>query len=263
MREINIEIQKDIELNMLKYVAQICDENKLRYFLGGGTLLGAIRHKGFIPWDDDVDIMMPREDYNKLAMILKEDNNEKYKYLDYKNCNTYYYPFAKLIDKRTKIIEKENKEIEELGIYIDIFPIDEISDEEEEDIKLFKKYKIYDFMLSSYRLKKFKNKRIIKYLLKIYMNLFNNDKKILQKIEKLGQKYTNTNTVACISGRYFQKEIMNKDYIKTYSWQEFEGYKFKVPVGYHEYLKKHYGNYMELPPKEKQISNHDTEVYWR
>lgn len=263
MKKINIEIQKDIELNMLKYVAQICDENKLRYFLGGGTLLGAIRHKGFIPWDDDVDIMMPREDYNKLAMILKENNNKKYKYLDYKNCNTYYYPFAKLIDKRTKIIENENKEIEELGIYIDIFPIDEISDKEEENIKLFKKYKIYDFMLSSYRLKKFKNKRIIKYLIKIYMNLFNNDKKILQKIEKLGQKYTNTNTVACISGRYFQKEIMNKDYIKTYIWQEFEGYKFKVPVGYHEYLEKHYGNYMKLPPKEKQISNHDTEVYWR
>ena len=267
MKEVSLEEQKKMELDILKYVTEICDKNYLRYFLGGGTLLGAVRHNGFIPWDDDIDIMMPREDYCKLATLMRNLTHDRFIYLDYESCDGYFYPFAKVVDKRTRIIEKDCKLIEKLGVYIDVFPIDEVSDDYEENEKLFRKYKLYDFMLAAYKMKKpTKNnvfKLIIKYILKLYMNLFSNYKKIIKKIELLGKKYKNTNTVACISGRYFDKEIMPSSYIDTYKLQKFENYEFKIPVGYDEYLTKHYGNYMKLPPKEKQISNHSTEVYWR
>ena len=128
------ELQK-IELEILKYIDKVCKENNLTYFLAYGTLIGAIRHKGFIPWDDDVDIQMPRDDYNKLCDILKEENG-RYKLLDHKEGLGYIYPFAKVIDSNTRLIETGLTETVNMGVYIDIFPIDGTPN----DFKKRKKY---------------------------------------------------------------------------------------------------------------------------
>lgn len=269
MKKIEIDEQKKIQLNMLKYIKSICEENSITYFLGGGTLLGAIRHKGYIPWDDDIDIMLPRKDYNKLKNVFNDLKNEEYKLLSYENCDSYYYPFAKIVNTKTKLIEYNQEEIEELGIYIDIFPIDEIPDEEKERKKVFKKFVFYNRLLKCYKHKDFsylsksKISIFVKQILKSIINIFKLKNNILNNIDKICTKYTNTNTVACITGVYFEKEIMPKSYISDYVMVEFEGEEFKAPIGYDEYLTKHYGDYMKLPPKEKQVSNHNTKVFWR
>ena len=261
--------RKNIEINILKYITEICDNHNLTYFLGGGTLLGAIRHNGFIPWDDDIDIMMPRNDYDKLRKIMKNKSSSDFLYLEYKEHESYYYPFAKLVYKKTELIEFECDKLKDMGVYIDIFPIDNVSDDMQENKKLFKKYKMYDILLGSYKMSKEelkKNnivKRILRYILKWYMSIFNNYKKVLEKMENLGKKYPNSNTVACITRRYFEKEIMPKSYIEDFIMAKFEDREYKIPKGYDLYLTKHYGDYMQLPPKEKQVSNHDNIAYWR
>lgn len=269
MNKIELEEQKKLQLEMLKFLKDICDKYSITYFLGGGTLLGAIRHKGYIPWDDDIDIMLPRKDYNKLLEIFNNESYESYKILSYKNTSDYYYSFAKLVDTRTILIENDYEKISEMGVYIDLFPIDELPDEENKIKKVLKKYIFWDRILMCYIQKNFLkyNANFIKILykksMKFFIKTFKLKNNILNNIDKICTKYTNTNTVACITGVYFEKEIMPKSYISDYVMVEFEGEEFKAPIGYDEYLTKHYGDYMKLPPKEKQVSNHNTKVFWR
>ena len=122
MQKLNLEEIQKIELDILIYLDKICKENNIKYYLSSGTLLGAIKYKGFIPWDDDIDVVLFRSDYLKLIDVLGK-NDEKYKILSIYNTEDYYYPFAKLVDTRTVLIEN-SKKIKDMGVYIDIFPID-------------------------------------------------------------------------------------------------------------------------------------------
>ncbi len=268
--KITLDEQKKIQLSILIEVKKVCDKCNINYYLGGGTLLGAIRHSGYIPWDDDIDIMMLRTDYEKLLENFnKKTENSNYKLISYKNTKNYYYPFAKIVDLRTELIESAYKPIEEMGIYIDIFPIDFLPDNDKKIQKIYKKYKVLERILGIYRIDKVdkitKNrfKLILKKPIRYILEKLRLYKLILKSIDSIGKKYNGTNTVACISGRYFEKEIMPKAYIDSYVLANFEGNKFKIPVGYDEYLAKHYGEYMKLPPKEKQIADHENVAYWK
>jgi|AGTN01.3.fsa_nt_gi LPS biosynthesis protein len=123
MRELTQDELKDRAFELLKEFRDVCEKNNLRYYLTGGTLLGAVRHKGFIPWDDDIDVAMPRIDYLKFLKIYKReyDKNNLFAYEINKN---YKYMFAKLCDKDTSLIEFDFDCKEKLGVYLDIFPID-------------------------------------------------------------------------------------------------------------------------------------------
>ena len=123
-----MEIQ-EIELEILSNIAAVCEQHQWRYFLAGGTLLGALRHKGFIPWDNDIDISMPRRDYEKLLQFYKENGN-RYKILQVGENTNYYLPFAKVVDTETLLVEKSiETQVPELGLFVDIFPIDGVGDE--------------------------------------------------------------------------------------------------------------------------------------
>ena len=126
MKKLTDKEVKQIELDILEYVHNFCEENGLKYIMNYGTLIGAVRHKGFIPWDDDIDISMPRADYEKL--IASFPKNGRYKILDHRTSKDYFNNFVKVIDTNTKIVDNRNDKTYESGLFIDIFPMDRFDD---------------------------------------------------------------------------------------------------------------------------------------
>lgn len=123
MKEINTEDLKRIQIQILLHIDVFCTKHELRYFISGGTLIGAIRHKGFIPWDDDIDIMMLREDYEKFIVLYSQEDKSPYHLYSHNQLHSYPYPFAKMDDSRT-ILKEDINEAMVFGVNIDIFPID-------------------------------------------------------------------------------------------------------------------------------------------
>ena len=152
MKDISLEELRKIQISILDEFSIFCEENKLNYLLTGGTLIGAVRHKGFIPWDDDIDVAMPRADYER---FLSSFNVEGYRIITPYNNEKYVYPFAKLVNSKTRIIEHTDTD-SDLGIYIDIFPIDYIP---QKSIKsYYRKRKIFEFVMSCKMAEKKKNR---------------------------------------------------------------------------------------------------------
>ena len=129
MKEIGLEELKCIQLDLLQKTAEFCENNGIRYFLCGGTLIGAIRHHGYIPWDDDIDISMPRPDYDKFIKIFNKPENY-YQVIDMSNNSKYGFPFAKVHDTRTLVNELQYSR-DSFGVYIDIFPIDGVGEDKQ------------------------------------------------------------------------------------------------------------------------------------
>lgn len=256
MRKIEIQEIKRLEIEILDFVVEVCNTKNLKYFLSYGTLLGAIRHKGFIPWDDDIDICMPREDYNVLLEYLRTLKSSKFKVL-ISHVDNYYYPFAKVINTDTIVPIREIEELHELGVWIDIFPLDGIPTTHE---------KIYRFLMDSLshirHLAVFKKlpQLSLKKLIIIWpcwkfsrlIGLFN----MLKWTEILATKksYKEVKKVGVVvepdSGAYFDKQMFENLILA-----EFEHKKYNVPADYDTYLKSIYGNYMQFPPVEKRIAH--------
>lgn len=258
-KEVRLEEIKKIELEMLVAFDDFCIKKNLRYSLGGGTLLGAVRHKGFIPWDDDIDVMMPRADYE---IFVSEFNNSEYnKTMELKAFEidkTYKYPFAKICDKNTILLEESVEQV--LGIYIDVFPIDGF------DLnwkKVFRKYNLLKTKLN-FHLCPSSSSRIKKFIKTIYLK-FSSSEKLQEKIKKLVSKcdYETSEFRGVIIGTYGKKEIYDAFVFEDYVKLPFENKEFSCLKEYDKYLTQHYGDYMKLPPKEKQISPHRNTVYFK
>lgn len=268
MREINElrEMQK-IELDILKYVVKICEKNSLRYFLAGGTLLGAIRHKGFIPWDNDVDISMPRKDYEVLLRLIENDNNSKYRVFYIKNDSDYFYPFAKVCDTSTVLEEYQVPyKIKDLGLYIDIFPIDGVGNDKEIAQK-----KVLSIQKWSRRIRvaiiptNFQTSlkwRILRSAFKLICNICG-VKTFLHHFEKKLEipSFDESKYVASTFGARAEKEVIEQIHFSSSVLVDFEGEKFNSPIGYDQYLKQMYGDYMKLPPESERVTCHDIKVY--
>ena len=259
MQEIGIEELKSIELNMLVFIDKICKESNLRYFLCGGTLLGAVRHHGFIPWDDDIDIFMPRPDYERFIELIKD--SEEYKLL----ANTdkdYYYNFGKLVDKRTAMIERGNESISGMGVYIDIFPLDGMPNNEDEAVKHIEKIDRIRHRITSFSIGKPHFRKNIGILLVNWFYYITNKMTSIQAEQKkyieLAKQYAydSSEFVYATGGAYKKKDIFPRAWLSEGAELMFEGVKFRVPTEYDKYLKRLYGDYMELPPVEKRVSHH-------
>lgn len=259
---INVEELKHIQLDMLSDIAEFCEQNQIKYFLAYGTLIGAIRHKGYIPWDDDIDICMPRPDYDKFLRLYNKKDSV-YKAVAFELDETYKLPFAKVNDTRTVMWETMYEQ-DMFGVYIDVFPIDGCDKEGKvlcQNTKLGQYLNAKKAILGKSRT--FKKNCIIaigKCLL-----AFTSVKTLLKKMENMAQTipYVQAEYVANIMYSYGVNEIMKKSELEDTIFGDFEGRRFRIPKEYDKYLSQIYGDYMQLPPVEKRVSTHTFEAWWK
>ena len=244
------EIQK-LQTNVLVYFDKICKENNLKYFLVGGTLLGAIRHKGFIPWDDDIDVCMPRSDYEQFLSI--SDKLEKdYIVLSPESNNNYMLVFSKLANKNYYNYRKGLNG--KYGVRMDIFPVDGLGNDYGTAVKQMKRITVARKIFSVC----FKNNIFSKLLHKLNVHRLGY-KLMIKQCKKY--KYQESEYVGCIAGGMKgEKDIFKKEIYNKLENVTFEGHKLPGLIYYDKYLKQMYGDYMKLPPKSEQI-NHGVEVF--
>lgn len=263
MRQIkSLEEIQHIGFDMLCYLDKIARKNHIKLMLSGGTLLGAARHQGFIPWDDDVDVMLMRRDYERLIRCLEKEKNSPYRIMTLDNTPTYQYPFAKLTDTRTVFVDKSSMEIKGLGAFVDIFPIDAMPRNKKLQKKLIDivakqmdcLYSLRDLNYRKITDSKEYNTRLFQVRWRARAATF------LAKLPSLRR----AEYVAVTIAQYKDKEIIKKEYDTHCTKLMFEGKRFFVPAGYKTYLSNLYGkNYMKLPPKSMQRSWHNLNLYWK
>lgn len=269
MKKMDLKEIKECEFETLCYIDSICKKMSLRYTLIGGSLLGAVRHNGFIPWDDDIDISMPRPDYEKIINYLK-DSNSKYQVVCSSVNSNYKELSAKVFDSTTVIEDTVvNRFNFHCGVYIDIFPVDGLGNSYKESLSRFRKSAFERELLNAANWKKYERSKtrafyyeLIRFPFYLLSRVINPDH-LIKKIEK---RYSNidfdkSKYVIVISGVYREKEIMQYEVYRDYIELSFEGKKFSCIKQYDIWLSKVFGNYMSLPPKEKQVSHHTFIAY--
>ena len=268
MKEILIDELKSLELEMLQYVHDFCLQNGINYSICGGTLIGAIRHKGFIPWDDDIDIIMTRMDYEKFKGLFNSSKNQNFKFIDCFNNRQYFQPFGKVVNTKTKLIENYDRPIDEMGVYIDIFPVDGIPEGKENREKFWRKItrlKNFNTVIYSKNIEGESSfKHFIRAILFCIFRPFPANwmaKKISRFAEKVD--FDASETVASSIFGYDRNEEVIKSAFDSYIDLDFEGKKFKAMVGYDTFLRNIYDDYMQLPPAERQVLKHEFKAYWR
>lgn len=266
MERLTLSEIKNIELDILKTFDRFCRENNLYYSLCGGTLLGAVRHKGFIPWDDDIDVCMSRSDYEKFKKIFPEILNKIYKIRSIEN-NNFDKPYLKMININTKVKPNIEKEDINDSLWIDIFPVDGLPEDYSKLKKIYNKARIYRMLLMINCLKKYKPKGFFKnfikpiviFIAKLFGKLYWS-----KKLEKLAliNNYDKSNFVGILVwGLYGTGERMIKKGFEKKIELEFEKNKFYVFSCWDDYLKGIYGEYMKIPPIENR-KIHDIEAYF-
>lgn len=265
MKELNNLEIKEEGIRILKKVHEFCTKYEIKYSLFYGSLLGAIRHNGYIPWDDDIDIAMPRADYERFIAEFRDD------YFGVMSCynNKYYYlPYAKVYSKDTLKIEnaKVNKKYS-IGFNIDVFPLDLFSSKENfakakgKEEKLLKKYIIStmpekvrtfkDFLLLFIRFPLWILRKYNKYAKKIDKFFYEYDKKNFEKKYYVGNE----------TNGYKTELIFEKDIFDNLILHKFEDCNFCITSKYDSVLKQRYGDYMTLPSKKDQGSHHSFKAY--
>lgn len=253
---------RTMQLKILNQVHMFCEEYNIEYFISYGTLLGAVRHKGYIPWDDDIDICMTRPNYDR---FVKEFNlsNELYRCISYDIDPSFPYTFSKIIDTRTTLIEKTDIKYD-LGVNIDLFPIDGINN----DQKLLRRQillrKLADVKITSISKRRLLMKNLILMIGK-GMLIWLPTEVIIRKIimNSKAYEYETAESVCRVSFGSKIDKPFPKDYISEYTLLEFEGEFYHAPGNYDGYLRSVYGEYMRLPPESERKSHHNFFASWR
>ncbi len=256
------ELQSKI-LEIFKEFDRICRDNDLKYFAIGGTCIGAIRHKGFIPWDDDLDVAMPLEDYNRFREVAPSSLAPQYQIHDYEEHEKCGYQFLKLFDRNTTYIEERNNNPDScMGVFIDIMPIACWDDNVVSKLKILiiNYYKQLNVCRRFFRCDEVSPK--IK-LLQVIMRPFYRNKpfnyfslKIEQIVKKNNQFYSKSPGCIFFTWRRPKRSLFSYEIFKECLLVAFEDTEIPVPIGYDRYLRKDFGDYMVLPPENKRISIH-------
>ena len=267
LNDIQMKKLKEIEIDMLKAFVSICDQLGLKYYLICGTLLGAVRHKGFIPWDDDIDVGMPREDYEvfveKAGKLLPD-----YIFLqNYRTDENMIFPFTKLRNNNTTYIETRSKDSKmNQGVWMDIFPLDFY-----ESKKLRRDYQEIMVSMINQRIgmeqfvvgdknRSFPKKVIRRIVHGIIKKMYPTLNSAVKKVDTIYSSTAPGDILVNKSGTYLGKEEVPAAWFGKGCYVDFENMRVCAPIEYDKYLTHIYGDYMTPPPVEKQVSVHDIEV---
>ena len=226
------------ELQILKDFARFCDTHELRYYMAEGTLIGAVRHGGFIPWDDDIDVFMPYDDYMKLLSIYHDDG--KYELLDWRKTKNYPYQFAKFSDSETRLVHPEENGFVIMGICIDVFPLTGYPSDREEIKKKWDRNIALDAVIYPYR---------------FFLGADGYEMEdCRQQVndEKYAMSFSESDMISTAQLIRFAPWATRRAAFDNSIKLKFEDGEFNAPAGYDEYLKDRYGDYMTLPPKEER-----------
>lgn len=265
------EIHK-ITLETLKEIIQICDKLEINYFVTFGSLIGAIRHAGFIPWDDDFDIMMLRPEYDKFVdyCLSNEKDLKPYKLLCRQNTKNYPYNIVRFNDMRYRA-EYGNLMPYESGAFIDIYPLDGAGKRGDIDASKFEKkrttlMKMVDLSINDHYEKSEKSgsfNSLKKYFARLIARLFGREH-WMNKMENYKNLYP-FDSSDYISEMVWDAQfvLFKKEWFSDYKIVKFEDTDVKIPVGWHEFLTAYYGDYMKLPPENERVANHDYKLFKR
>lgn len=242
------ELQK-IEKEILAYTDEVCQKLHLRYWVCGGTLLGTVRHKGFIPWDDDIDIFMPWKDYQRLAKEFQ--NNDRYVLVSPEKGDDYVCLLSKIMDKKTLVREDAGMIRMIDSVWLDIFPLAGVPEDLQERHMFFSDYTELEKKMweSFYR----GNGNF-----KEYMKWYPKQRRFLENYDFDQSKF-----VGVLGTQYGEKDCTTREVYSRTLRMPFEDIEVNVPVGYREYLDNLYGkDWMQLPDESKRVSHHNMEAYW-
>ena len=258
-----LEKLQKINIEMATIFVEFCKKHNLICYLCGGGCIGTIRHKGMIPWDDDLDFFMPRSDYEKMWRLWKQENkNSRYVLEKADERHIDHNLFVTIRDSQTTLVKPYQKDLDIThGVALDIIPIDGYPDSKFER----KKQCFWSFIYSIYcaQLVPENHGKAVTFLGKIALGIVPS-KKVRYRIWKFAEKQMTKHPISrckgiteLCSGPKYMKNWYPKEAFKKAVFKQFEDREMPIPVGYDEYLKIAFGNYMEMPPVEKRVGHHD------
>lgn len=255
---------KDVQLKIMDYIDSFCRENEIQYTLAFGTLLGAERHGGFIPWDDDIDIQMLRSEYDRFTQLWNENKQDHpYELVNIESGNNMGYPFGKVHDPNTVTYVGNLKRT---GVFIDVFPVDYVIDRDDYLLRskiieslIEKRFACFNWLnIKESNLPFYK--KIIPFLRKPHESY----EEIAVEISNEAKRVKEKTAIACdmINGRY-SKEMLSSEIYEDYKDIKFEDRVYRSVKETDIYLTKTYGDWRTPPPPEKQVTHHGFKAYWR
>lgn len=252
---------KKAELDIFARFLQVCEKMNLRYYILGGTLLGAVRHQGFIPWDDDIDVGMPREDYEIFLREGQKHLEAPYFLQTFRTDPEFTANFAKIRNSNTTFVETSLRGRKmNHGVYIDVFPLDFYPDDPQTERNLRRKNWFLTGRIAAtfYYSDKLPLKSRLKHL--ACKMLCPSVEKALQTRDDLFRSVTAGSRIVNHCGAWGDREVVPTEWYADGCELEFEGLKVKGPKEYDKWLVQVYGDYMQLPPVEKRIGHHYCDI---